>query len=70
MKKVQRFDRFFYSKESEKVCFEPLKLELKRLEKIKNINKNMRSEIYDNELTITALYNHIKLIHEMTDENK
>lgn len=30
----------------------------------------MRSEIYDNELTITALYNHIKLIHEMTDENK
>jgi hypothetical protein len=28
----------------------------------------MRSKYYDNELTITALYNHIKLIYEMNRE--
>jgi hypothetical protein len=28
----------------------------------------MRGQFYDNELTITALYNHIKLIHEMNKD--
>lgn len=28
----------------------------------------MRGKIYDNELTITALYNHVKLLFEMNRE--
>ena len=29
----------------------------------------MRGSIYDNELTVTALYNYIKFIHELNEEN-
>lgn len=68
LQKVQRFDRYIYSKETEKLCKEPLKNELVRLEKVKNNYKNMRGRFFDNELTITALFNHIKLISEMNRE--
>jgi predicted transcriptional regulator len=64
--KMQRFDRFIYPKESDRVLKKPIEDELRRLEKIKNEQKEMRSRYYDNELTITALYNHIKLIAELT----
>jgi predicted transcriptional regulator len=66
--KVQRFDRFIYPMESERVLKKPIEDELRRLEKIKNEQKEMRGRYYDNELTITALYNHIKLISELNRE--
>lgn len=32
---------------------------------MKNEYKEMRVKFYDNELTITCLFNHIKLVYEM-----
>ena len=68
MKKIQRFDRFIYAKEAEKVCKDIIAQELKRIEKIKNQSKEMRQEFFDNELTITALYNMLRLLNEMNRE--
>ena len=36
LKKVQRFDRIIYAKETEKICREVIKKEIQRLERIKN----------------------------------
>lgn len=63
---MQRFDRFIYVMESEKRLKGPIEKELKRLEKIKNSgNKTMKSSYFDNELTITCLFNHMKNMYEM-----
>lgn len=66
--KMQRFDRVLYPIESDRTLKKPIEEELRRLEKIKNEQKEMRGRYYDNELTITCLYNHIKLVHEMNRE--
>lgn len=63
--KMQRFDRYIYQMESDRVLKEPITKELKRLQKMKNEYKEMRVKFYDNELTITCLFNHIKLVYEM-----
>lgn len=68
LKKVQRFDRFIYAKEAEKACKDTITEELKKIEKIKNRNKEMRTKNFDNELTITALYNMLRLLNEMRSD--
>lgn len=68
LKKFQRFDRFIYPIESDKILKKPIELELKRLEKLKNLREDMRGKIYDTELLITVLYNHTKLVFEMNRE--
>ena len=65
LKKMQRFDRVLYPLNSDKILKQPIENELRRLEKIKNQRQEMRGKLYDNELLITALYNHIKLVDEM-----
>lgn len=68
LKKIQRYDRFFYAKEAGRVCKEPITTEIKRLERIKNSNKMMRVKLFDNELTITAVYNLIRYLNEVNEE--
>ena len=46
LKKVQRFDRVMYHKETQKIKDE-IKKEIQRLEKVKNVNKEMRGKFYD-----------------------
>jgi hypothetical protein len=62
---MQRFDRYIYPFESEKHLKVPIENELRRLEKIKSANKSMWNTYYDNELTITCLYNHMKNLYEL-----
>lgn len=68
--KLQRFDRYIYNIQSEKTLKQPLTNELGRLQKMKNENRNMRMKFYDNELTITCLFNHVKLVAEMNRQLK
>ena len=63
--KMQRYNRFNYNVQTEKILKVPIASEVKRLEKIKNENKSMRAKNFDNELTIICLNNHIKMISEM-----
>ena len=63
---MQRFDRFIYVMESEKRLKGPIENELKRLERLKNAgNKSIKNTYFDNELTITCLFNHMKNMYEM-----
>lgn len=66
---MQRFDRFIYVTESEKKLKVPIEAQLKRLEKIKNSgNKLMKNTFFDNEITITCLYNHMKNLYEISKQ--
>lgn len=65
MNQMQRFDRYIYPFESEKILKVPIESEMRRLEKIKSANKPMWNTLYDNELTITCLYNHMKNLYEL-----
>ena len=66
--KMQRFDRYLYPVLSEKQFKDPIEKEVKRLEKVKNQNKSMWKNTYDNELLLIALMNHIRLVVEMNRE--
>ena len=66
--KIQRYDRFFYAREAGRVCKEPITNEIKRLQKIKNTNKLMRVKLFDNELTVTAVYNLIRYLNEVNEQ--
>ena len=41
---------------------------MKRLEKVKNANREMRSFFYDNELTVTVLCHEMKSIITLNEE--
>lgn len=60
--KMQRYDRFTYAQEVEKSLKGPVEIELRRLERIKNLDKALKNATFDNELSINVLFNHIKTI--------
>ncbi len=60
---LQRYDANFL-RESEKALKGHLETQLRRLEKIKNQEKEMRVKYYDTELLVTCLFYHQKLAQD------
>lgn len=66
--RMQRFDKFVYSQESENTLKGPVEVELRRLEKVKNSDRTLRNTFFDTELSINVLYNHIRTLGELARE--
>ena len=43
---------------------------MKRIERVKNLNRHMRLKTFDNELTITFINNLLRLVNELDFENR
>ena len=68
LNRVQRYDSINYANNVEKHCKEVVVEEMRRLEKIKNGTKEIRSKTFDNELTMVVLNNQLRLITDLNKE--